>query len=218
MVDRSGAHTSVFWEHELSRNYDEEEWFIQIKNYLKKRYPPIANRLSNTFRYVDFHPSNKNIFSYEFASILRDIGSVFSSVLDSYVKGLGKEPQYQKNYDIRDYRDTLLEKIPYLPQIIIELNEDFENKYIIPFQGFTKNNIISFWWESYNAIKHRDIESLSKGCLYNVLYGFCALTILYLRFYHFPTYLKEMYPVISENIIRNIFHDPDLSEGKYKLF
>ena len=39
-----------------------------------------------SFRYVECDRDNSYTFSYEFGSILRDIGSIFGSVLDTLVR------------------------------------------------------------------------------------------------------------------------------------
>jgi hypothetical protein len=56
-------------------------------------------------RYVDVHYENSNTFSYEFASILRDCGSVFSSVLDASIKGSAFTDKEKTN--IADYKSFL---------------------------------------------------------------------------------------------------------------
>lgn len=50
------------------------------------------------------HSDNSETFSYEFASILRDCGSIFSSALDAMIKGstTGKNQTY-----IADYKSFL---------------------------------------------------------------------------------------------------------------
>jgi len=70
----------------IYKHFSKEPWYYDITSYLFQRYSSIEMRLMETFRYVACHPRNKNTFSYEYASILRDAGSVFSSVLDRLVR------------------------------------------------------------------------------------------------------------------------------------
>lgn len=208
------------------------DWLNEIRDYLELRYPPIVNRLINVFRYVDLHPVNNDTFSYEFASILRDIGSVFTSVLDSFVKGVGKEPKYLKYHDIRDYRDFLLEEFHDLTKISAILNVDFDQKLVFAFKGFNKKNVNSVWWRAYNNVKHSDIEHLKDGCLSNVIYAFSALTMLYESIIYIGSTAasphtspnrsrarKRLYPLldITRDVIQ-IIHEIDIEKSKWKEF
>jgi len=167
----------------LYQSYFRENWFKKIDNYLKVRFPPIVNRLIDTFRYVDFHPINKGTYSYEFTSLLRDIGGAISSVLDSFILGVWGPPknkyQRKKEYNMGDYRDFLLDEISNLEKVVVILNVNFDEKYLIPFKIIERNKKFNpVWWEAYNKVKHKDIHSLQMGCLSNVIYGFGALSIL----------------------------------------
>ena len=75
---------------------------------MKIRFLPIVDRLDNTLRYVDLNPKNMSVFSYEFASILRDIGSIFSSICDSYVSGVKND---NKIHTITHFRRFLLSEM-----------------------------------------------------------------------------------------------------------
>lgn len=161
----------------LDNLYGRQEWFLKIRNYLEIRYPPIVDRLKNSFRYVDLHPINSKTVSYEFASILRDIGSTLSSVLDSFLKGAKGLP-IKKKYYMKSHRQFLLNQLLGINELVVTLNGNFEEKYLIPFKGFERKILNSVWWNAYNSIKHTDIYSLQNGCLSNVIYGFSALTIL----------------------------------------
>ena len=158
-------------------SYDTEEWFIEARKYLNKRFPPILNKLLNIFRYVELDPFNALSFSYEFSSLLRDIGGTFSSVLDYMVKGHNNLSREQR-LNIDSYRIFLNDEINNLEGIAIYLNVDFDEKIIFPFEGFSNEQILSVWWNAYNDVKHLDIYTIKKGCLSNVLYSFSALSVL----------------------------------------
>jgi hypothetical protein len=81
----------------LEEKYKEEDWLVSIVAYLQYRFLNISERMWETFRYVDPSPDNAKVYSYEYSSILRDIGSVFGSVLDSLVRETVKR---KKRYTI----------------------------------------------------------------------------------------------------------------------
>ena len=68
--------------------YQGKEWFLQATKYLSSRLSSVESRLITAFRFVELHTENRMSFSYEFASILRDLGSTFSSVADILVRGI----------------------------------------------------------------------------------------------------------------------------------
>ena len=158
--------------------YNLEEWFGEVQTYLRRRYPPILDRLMNLFRFVELDPANVCSFSYELASLLRDIGGTFSSVLDCMVKG-HRNISIETILNIGDYRGFLNDEIKNLEAVVVYLNVDFNEKRVFPFEGFSSEKINSVWWEAYNEVKHLDIYSIKKGCLSNVIYSFCALSVLY---------------------------------------
>lgn len=175
----------------FKEKYSSKSWYKEISTYLRMRYPPIIDRFLNTFRYVDFDPKNADSCSYEFASLLRDIGSIFNSVLDTIVEQEGRAPKYGPRYNILDYRDFLLENFPTIDEISVVLNVNYDQKYILPYEGFKKSEVNSVWWNAYNAVKHQDIKCREFGCLSNVIYGVCALTIIYEQFI-IPRHVIEM--------------------------
>ena len=61
------------------------------------------NRIVDTDRYVECDAANSTTYSYEFGSILRDIGSTFGSVLDNLVRNSKNEPS-DKRYNMYDYK------------------------------------------------------------------------------------------------------------------
>ena len=69
------------------QDHHENEWYIEAYEYLRERRSFVQKRFMQCTRYVDVHTENCKTFSYEFASIHRDCGSIFSSVLDAIIKG-----------------------------------------------------------------------------------------------------------------------------------
>jgi hypothetical protein len=94
----------VFRTFPLWLKYFQNDWHKQTVNYLNLRYPQIASKVSECFRYVDLDPENKDVFSYEFSSIIRDIGGVFSSTLDTFLTGVNF-PKDKKYYNITHFSD-----------------------------------------------------------------------------------------------------------------
>lgn len=161
----------------LYEKYRGEEWFDKIVNYLHNRYWPIQERFFASFRYVDLHPKNASVFSYEYASLLRDIGSVFSSVLDSLVKETSSNPGGK--YDIMDYRQFLISEVENIENVSVELQVDIEKNLLTPFYGISDLSKRILWWDAYNNVKHMDIHRFEDGCLSNVLYGFLSIAVIY---------------------------------------
>lgn len=80
----------------LQREFNDQQWFKEAQSYWKERFRGIEARLSAALGYVQLDRRNRGSFSLEFASILRDAGSVFGSVLDALVEGVGSPPPEQE--------------------------------------------------------------------------------------------------------------------------
>lgn len=162
---------------QLEEKYRSEKWFTEITNYLHSRYWAIKERFLNSFRYVDVHPLNASTFSYEYASLLRDVGSVYSSVMDSLVrKG---NLANKEMYNILNYRHFLSEEIENLENICAELRANYNRRFLELFRGYNDPSTRISWWDAYNAVKHSDIASLNLGCQCHVLYGFTTISTIY---------------------------------------
>lgn len=160
----------------LYRKYHETFWFDDVANYLQIRYYSIEGRIINCFRYVDLHEENKNVFSYEFASILRDVGSAFSSVLDTFVSEINSK---EKRYNITDYLSYLNSEIKGIEDVGVELNFPLQKRMIFPYVDLSDHRNKLIWWDSYNIVKHIDIKNYKEGNLSNVLYGVASIAIIY---------------------------------------
>jgi hypothetical protein len=160
----------------LEELYQNESWFPEIRRCLEARYYAIEERLVQTFRYVQLHPDNGSTFSYEFASILRDCGSVFTSVLDKAIRET-KHYSKDKRLNIRDFKKFLnsadqdFYRYTIIPNPLYPL-------VLLPYCAFSKLSSRSGWWDSYNNIKHSEIENYTDGNLKNVMNAVGALAIL----------------------------------------
>jgi len=155
-----------------------KQWFIDLIIFMENRYKAIVDRFIQSNRYLDFDPRNYRAFSYEYASLIRDIGSCFSSSLDHLLKKSCIKPVRGNNYTVFDFSRYLNEYIDDIQKIGVILNYDFNEKYVYPFQGFESDKVNSVWWDAYNDLKHNELYSKTSGCLSNFVYSFSALTIL----------------------------------------
>jgi hypothetical protein len=157
----------------LENKYGKQEWFKRIQAYLINRHDQIQNRLLTSFRYVECHPNNSSTYSYEYASLLRDIGSVFGSFLDNAIKSTSSA---KGELNINSYCEFLCREVDDIEKICVTMNANYDQRLLFPFHCIRKFN--PHWWDAYNNVKHADIENLQDGCLGNVLYSFASLCIL----------------------------------------
>jgi hypothetical protein len=168
----------------IKEKFGKEPWYNDILSYLLQRYASIERRLIDTFRYVACHPENRNTFSYEYASILRDSGSVFSSVLDRLVRettAVSEEP------DISDYKKWLLKldiprymsnRIDRIYSISVDINYPLEENVLLPFLQWKNEKGKLKWWEAYNNVKHSDVDNFRDGNLENAMNSVAALAVI----------------------------------------
>jgi len=159
----------------LWRKFRKAKWYEDVLSYLLKRYYSIENRIIETFRYVDCHPSNRATFSYEYSSILRDAGSVFGSTMDRLVK---ETRSISALLDIRDYAKWLREEVENIPLIAAEINYPSEERLLLPFLPLNDEKSRLNWWHAYNEVKHSDIDKFHVGNFENALNSLAALAIL----------------------------------------
>lgn len=165
----------------LYEKYKNVQWSAEVFSYLRLRYTQIESRLMETSRYVEIEAHNRFTYSYEYSSLLRDIGSAFSSVMDRFVD---KTTKNEKNeYCISDYTEFLTKEIPNIEKIGLRLEYQFkDNCYVFPFDTIIKakrSRDKLHWWKPYNKIKHSEIDNLSQGCLEHVIYGIATLAVLF---------------------------------------
>lgn len=162
---------------ELHTKYGKNRWFNEALAYLSIRYHPIERRILDTLRYVELAPTNAITFSYEFGSIIRDVGSTFSSVLDKMVRNTTAKSAHI--YDIRDYRKFLIKEVSNIDAIAAKLGRAFARSLVLPFSDIKDSKAKLQWWDAYNNLKHSEIDNIKDGCLSNVVYGMASLAILY---------------------------------------
>jgi len=129
-----------------------------------------VDRYENTFRYVSPEAGNKQAYSYEYASILRDVCSVFDSVLKETVKQKGL--CYKGMHGHMQFLRTYEPNIEYFP--IEFLNN--QTSLLYPFEPDSDG--LPFWWNAGNKVKHFEGRNKEKGSFENVTNALAALTIL----------------------------------------
>lgn len=159
--------------------FGKESWYGNVSSYLLQRYRPIEDRMINSFRYVSCHPNNRNTFSYEYASILRDAGSVFGSVMDRLVR---ESVSVSRQLDIRDYRKWLIREVENVHMIATEISFSLRPRAVegllLPFLPLRDEDSRLDWWDAYNDVKHSDIDRFKVGNFENALNSMAALAIL----------------------------------------
>jgi hypothetical protein len=161
----------------LQRRFEKEGWFLEAKSYWGSRFAPIKARLQDTFRYVELHTENRAVFSYEYASILRDCGSVFGSVIDVFVR-YTKDGSRDTQYKFADYREFLRREVPDVHSDTLQIRRLFPNGLIIPFEDLDTETGIPKWWDAYNKIKHTEYDEFRMGNLENCITALAALALL----------------------------------------
>lgn len=161
----------------LPSKFGHTDWFPQVRRYWKSRFLPIQARFMDTFRYVEMSGLNRSTFSYEYASILRDCGSVFGSALDEFVRRSKGEAGFPQ-YTFADYRRFLIEQEPTIPQQTVEVRSLFPHGVIIPFDNMKKKSGVPKWWIGYNKVKHSEMLGFSQGNLENCVHALGALALL----------------------------------------
>lgn len=159
--------------------YGKKPWFAGIIGYASIRYPPVETRIYDTLRYVELSPDNASTFSYELGSALRDIGGIFGSLLDTFVKNT---TQKTGECDISDYLKFLNSEVSGIERIGAELFCPFQKRMVFPFSKIKDEKIRPKermnWWTPHNNLKHSGINNLPDGSLSNVVYGITSLAIL----------------------------------------
>jgi len=160
----------------LSNKFAGQGWFQRATSYLSSRFPPVEERLQNAFRYVELHTDNRATFSYEFASILRDSGSLFSSVADALVAGA--KAMTGRRYDFGDYRGFLQGEVPDIYRRTVTLRSCFPAGIVVPFEELQTATGIPVWWHAYNQVKHHEYDEFRMGNLENCVSAVSALALL----------------------------------------
>lgn len=157
------------------QDHHEEEWYIQASEYLKERRIFVQKRFIECMRYVDVHSENSETFSYEFASILRDCGSIFSSVLDAMLKGSAFIVKDKTN--IADYKSFLKAQDNTVHLYSVHFRNRFPYGLILPLYSLKKTETPR-WWDAYNEVKHSEYNAYHFGNLGNATTALASLVIL----------------------------------------
>lgn len=157
------------------QDHRKKEWYIQASEYLKERRVFVQKRFLECMRYVDIYSENFETFSYEFASILRDCGSVFSSVLDAMIKGSAFPAQKKTN--IGDYESFLKAQDNTVYLYSIHFRSRFPYGLILPLYSLKVNHHPK-WWLAYNKVKHSEYDAYQFGNLGNATTALASLIIL----------------------------------------
>jgi hypothetical protein len=160
----------------FSKRYESQDWFKKAKAYLLARRSTIQQRLQTTFRFVDLSRENCTTFSYEFASILRDSGSVFGSVLDSLTNGT--KGNFGIKTDFWDYKKLLLNEDVDIHRRTLQVRPLFPSGMLVPLSALSKPTETPNWWRAYNNVKHSEYENFRDGNLQNAVLSVAALVIL----------------------------------------
>lgn len=171
----------------LYHRYHNNSGFGELATFVSTRYFAIEARVCETFRFVDLEPRNARAFSYEFASLLRDIGSAF----DSALKVFGRKASGIQDPTIHNHLDFLRQnarpskpgELADLAGISVELYSNRTDRFLYPFADLctdSRKSDLPKWWDAYNNVKHLEIEKLADGNLRNVLNAFAALFVLFI--------------------------------------
>jgi len=160
----------------LATKFENQTWFSHATSYLSSHLLAVEARMQTTFRYVELHTENRNTFSYEFASILRDSGSIFGSVADALVRGASAAPT--REYNFGDYRDFLRKEVPDIGQWTVCLRPRFPAGTVIPFEELQTETGTPGWWDAYNKVKHHEYHEFRMGSLENCVTAVSGLVLL----------------------------------------
>jgi len=154
----------------LCNDYNAYPWFGEARDHVEFRYSALVNRFKKTFDYVTPHKENSETFSYEYASILRDTGSVFDSTLRRIIR------KTDLDYDER-IGGMMKFLRSYEPQLqYIRLRFLHYGGFVYPFK--VGENGVPSWWNAYNELKHEEIVHNSQGNFKNAIVGLSALGII----------------------------------------
>jgi hypothetical protein len=157
------------------QDHHEKEWFIKASAYLQERRGFVQRRFIECMRYVEVHSENCDAFSYELAGILRDCGSVFSSVLDAMIKG--SEFTDKEQTSIADYKAFLKAQDDSLYLYSVHFRGRFPGGLILPLYSL-KSGESPGWWNAYNCVKHSEYDEYRSGNLGNAASALASLVIL----------------------------------------
>lgn len=158
------------------QDHHEKAWYIQAYEYLEQRRAFVQKRFVDCMQYVEVHSENCDAFSYQFASILRDSGSVFSSVLDAMIRGSGFVARGQTN--IAHYKSFLKAQDNTIYLASVNFRSRFPYGLIRPLYSLKTRRNNPEWWLAYNKVKHSEYDEYRSGNLGNAATALASLVIL----------------------------------------
>ena len=131
-------------------------------------YQHIESKFMNVSSFVYFDKANFNVYSYEFVSLLQNIGAEID-VLFKQICGYPGD----RNKNMNNYKGDILSSYPGIKEE--KVNVSYFDIQLQPFEELEK---AMKWWKSYNMIKHDRLANISEANLENVLSALAALFLL----------------------------------------
>ena len=131
-------------------------------------YQHIEAKFMNVSSFVYFDKDNFNVYSYEFVSLLQNIGAEID-VLFKQICGYPGD----RSKNMSNYKSDILSSYPRIKEE--KVNVSYFDIQLQPFEELEK---AMKWWKSYNMIKHDRLSNISEANLENVLYALAALFLL----------------------------------------
>jgi hypothetical protein len=153
------------------------DWPKELERLLTTRYFAIERRMLESLQFVDLNEENGNSFSIGCASILRDAGGAFSSTCDQLVRKTQFVDNEIEETNAAHYRGCLRKEVPTIPDVCVELEYSYGERYLVPFDSY-RNDSSPEWWEAFTNQKHTEFEDFKQANLVNCLNAAGALWIL----------------------------------------
>ncbi|MDE6025435.1 MAG: hypothetical protein K2G45_08275 [Lachnospiraceae bacterium] len=145
-----------------------------------KQYQLMERDLIQTDDYVSIVKENYDTFSNQYMKLLL----VICSEMDSIAEVLCRMREDKVPWGIVNKLNALTEEYPNLKNYRVSTKYPYDIKNIVPMAKFSGDSA-SDWWQAYNDIKHRRMETndagrsnYTKANLKSVLYAMAALYIL----------------------------------------
>ena len=122
-------------------------------------YQHIESKFMNVSSFVYFDKANFNVYSYEFVSLLQNIGAEIDVLFKQICGYPGKRDVLHSYPNIKDEKVNV-------------------SYFDIQIQPFGELETSMKWWKSYNMIKHDRLGNISEANLENVLSALAALFLL----------------------------------------
>lgn len=170
-----------------------------------KQYRLLERDLIQTDDYVSIDKDNYDTFSSQYTKLLLTT----CSEMDSIAELLCGMHEDKIPFGIKNKLDVLIEEYPNLKKYRVNTKYPYDIKNITPLAKFADS--VSDWWQAYNDIKHRRVETndagrynYTKANLKNVLHAMAALYILNRKLYDS---LGDDGRPDKEVLISNLFDD-----------